>query len=213
MQFSDLLRARYSVRHFTDRPVAVEDLRAIVADAQRAPSWVNAQGWRVWIAVGEPLERIRAEYKKRTDAGIAGTPDFGNFPRTSWSAAAQRNMSVFSKAREDAGLAEAKETSQSYLFHAPAVAYLTMTNPENHWATLDLGGFEQTLLLAAADRGIGSVPAYNLVKYPDVLRTELAIPDEEKIAIGIALGYAADVPLNAFHSTRVPTDEILTIVG
>ena len=121
-------------------------------------------------------------------------------------------MALFSSRREKAGLAEVKEASQAQLFHAPAVAYLTVPKTASHWALLDLGGFEQTLLLAACARGVDSVPAYNLIKYPDILRDELGIPDDLALAVGVALGYAKDVPLNAFRSTRRAVDEILTIV-
>lgn len=212
MDFHSVLSARHSVRDFDGRPVPVETLRAIVEDAQKAPSWVNAQEWRVWIAVGDKLGRIRASYAKRTAAGIKGNSDFAAAHREQWSAMAQENMALFSSRREKAGLAEVKEASQAQLFHAPAVAYLTVPKTASHWALLDLGGFEQTLLLAACARGVDSVPAYNLIKYPDILRDELGIPDDLALAVGVALGYAKDVPLNAFRSTRRAVDEILTIV-
>lgn len=212
MEFRDVLLSRRSIRHFDGRPVPVELLRAVVEDAQHAPSWVNAQEWKVWIATGEKLEAVRREYARMTAEGVKGYADFTPAHRDQWSAMAQDNMKTFSERRIAAGLLEVKEASQAQLFHAPAVAYLTVPKGASLWAVLDLGGFEQTLLLAAAARGIGSVPAYNLVKYPDVLRRELGIPDTDAIAVGIALGYPAAVPLNDFRSTRRPVDDILTIV-
>ena len=125
---------------------------------------------------------------------------------------AQENMAQFTASRIEAGLAEVKEECQTQLFHAPAVAYLTLPKTASQWAVLDLGGFEQTLLLAAKAHDVDTVPAYNLVKYPDILRNELGIPDSDAIAVGIALGYPEDVPLNAFRSTRRPVEDILTIV-
>lgn len=209
MQFSETLHARRSVRDFTDRPVSKDVLRAIVEDAQRAPSWCDAQGWRVWIATGGVLERIRAEYVRLFAADAPSDTDLPYFGHTNWGKAAQKNMGDFLAAARGKPLFN----TQASLFNAPAVAYLTLTNPDNCWAMLDLGGFEQTLMLAAADRGVGSIPAWNLIRYAGVLRSELGIPAEEKIAIGIALGYAADTPANDFRSSRVPVDEILTIAG
>ena len=212
MEFQEVLHARHSVRYFDGRPVPTDTLRAIVEDAQQAPSWVNAQEWRVWIATGERLEKVRREYARMMGEGIKGYADLTPAHRDEWSPMAQENMKSFSDARIAAGLLEIKEASQAELFHAPAVAYLTIPKGSSQWAVLDLGGFEQTLLLAATARGVSIVPAYNLVKYPDVLRRELGIPENELLAIGVALGYPADEPLNAFRSKRRPVDDILTMV-
>ena len=67
------------------------------------------------------------------------------------------------------------------------------------------------LMLAAKDRGVDSIPAYELVKFPAELRPLLGVPDGDDIVMGIALGYAADDRLNAFASDRLPLDEILTV--
>ena len=211
MDFQEVLRNRYSCRYFSDQLVSLDVLKDIVADAQRAPSWVNAQEWRVWIATGKTLEAIRQEYSYKTTHGIKGYSDFPVVHRDQWSAMAQENMKQFSDARVAAGLLEIKEASQQELFHAPAVAFLTLNSRDNLWSILDLGGFQQTLLLAAADRGIASVPAYNLVKYPDVLRKHLGISEDAVIAIGIALGYPLDCALTRHRSVRRPVDDILTI--
>ncbi len=211
MEFQQVIRARHSVRYFESRPVPEDVLEAIVNDAAQAPSWVNAQEWHVRIATGETLEKIRKIYAGKDRAGIKGTPDFPAAHRETWSEGAQKRMAAFSKSREDAGLAEVKLESQAELFHAPAVAYLTLPRTHSLWAVLDMGGFEQTLMLAAADRGVGSVPAYNLVKYPEVLREILGVPEDEIFAIGVALGYEADHPLNRFRSVKMKPEEFLTV--
>ena len=209
MEFSELIRARHSVRLFEATPVAKDVLTAVVADAQRAPSWVNAQEWQVIITTGAKLDAIRRRYAERTAAGIKGASDFPPAHREDWSDYAQDNMKAFSESRTAAGLDEVKIASQTELFHAPAVAYLLLPRKTNPWAILDLGGFEAMLCLAAADRGLGSVPAYNLVKYPDILREELGVTDEMQFAIGIALGYEADHALNRFRSVRRPVSDCL----
>ncbi len=209
MEFSELIRARHSVRLFEATPIAKDVLTAVVADAQRAPSWVNAQEWQVIITTGAKLDAIRRRYAERTAAGIKGASDFPPAHREDWSDYAQDNMKAFSESRTAAGLDEVKIASQTELFHAPAVAYLLLPRKTNRWAILDLGGFEAMLCLAAADRGLGSVPAYNLVKYPDILREELGVTDNMQFAIGIALGYEADHALNRFRSVRRPVSDYL----
>ena len=82
----------------------------------------------------------------------------------------------------------------------------------NNWAILDLGGFEQTLMLTALNKGINSIPAYNLVKYPDILRRYIDIPSSYAIAIGISLGYAADNKINTFKASRMPLANYLEYI-
>lgn len=211
MQFSEVIRARHSVRLFKDTPVPVETLRAIVADAQCAPSWVNAQEWKVWIATGTTLETLREAHSERDLAGIKASANIEPNHRDLFSDMARENMAKFTQSRIDAGLAAIKDQSQAYLFHAPAVAFLTVPKTKQPLVLFDLGGFEQTLMLAAADRGVDTVTAFNLIKYPDLLNSIVGIPETEAIIIGIALGYAQEHPLNAFRSTRRPVDDILTI--
>lgn len=62
MDFDLVLRSRHSVRVFSEKPVTRDILRKIVEDAGRAPSWVNAQEWHVYMATEKTLKNIRAEY-------------------------------------------------------------------------------------------------------------------------------------------------------
>ena len=62
MNVSEALEARRSIRYFEDKQVPEETLRAIVKDAQWAPSWANAQPWKVYIATGDLARKIRASH-------------------------------------------------------------------------------------------------------------------------------------------------------
>ena len=44
-------------------------------------------------------------------------------------------------------------------------------------------------MAAAKEHGIDSVPAYEAIKYPDILRKHMKISEDEDIVIGIALGF------------------------
>nr|AMK53281.1 hypothetical protein AALO17_01470 [Faecalibaculum rodentium] len=66
----------------------------------------------------------------------------------------------------------------------------------------DLGSFGYGLMLSARNLGIGFMPAYELVKYLDLLAEDLGIDEEYVIAMGVALGYSADTNLDQFHSCR-----------
>ncbi|WKB35818.1 nitroreductase family protein [Terrilactibacillus sp. S3-3] len=72
MMEKSLFDLRHTVRMYTDQPVPKDVLFKVLADAQKAPSWANSQPWEVYVAVGEPLARLKAaniasfEKKKRT---------------------------------------------------------------------------------------------------------------------------------------------------
>ena len=76
----------------------------------------------------------------------------------------------------------------------------------------DLGAFSMSLMLAAAEKDIDSIPAYELIKYPEILRQNLPISDDESIIAAISLGYASDAKINDFRSSRLDLDDILKII-
>ncbi|MCR1890093.1 hypothetical protein NSA16_02765 [Ligilactobacillus murinus] len=45
------------------------------------------------------------------------------------------------------------------MFNTPALIYLTLPKNTSEWSIYDLGAFGQTLMLAAADRKVDSMPA------------------------------------------------------
>ncbi len=212
MQFTETLRARHSVRLFESTPIDEALLKAIVEDATRAPSWVNAQEWDAWILTGEKLEGFRREFSELVKAKAPGISEVPATPHELFSETSQENMRLFNKAREDAGLAEVKLAAQQELFYAPAVCFLTLPKGYTPYMMFDLGAFAQTLMLSAASRGVGSVVAWNPVRYPEALRKYLPITTTRAIAIAVALGYEKPCALNDFRSTRRSTSEILKIV-
>ena len=96
------------------------------------------------------------------------------------------------------------------MFNAPAVIYICMDKILTEWSLYDIGAYSQTLMLAAAEQGLGTIPAITLMLYPDVLRRELKIPDNLKLTIGIAVGYTdANHKINNFVSARDPIAETI----
>ena len=68
-QFSEVAKARRSIRAFTDQPVATELLKTIFETAMQAPSNCNTQPWYVHVATGATLEALREELPRRFMAG------------------------------------------------------------------------------------------------------------------------------------------------
>jgi len=214
MEFREVVNKRHSVRNFSEKEIPVAVLEDIVRTAERAPSWENSQPWNVYIATGDTLKRIREIWAGKYEAKVKGTPDMPTGHRTNFSERSQQSMKDFMGAvAEYSGDPEIAHflNMNEKLFNAPALVYLTLGKEHTGWPIYDLGGFGMTLMLAAKDHCVDSIPAYEIVKFPAEVRQLLSVPEDEEIVMGIALGYAAEDSINEFASTRLPLEEILTI--
>ena len=63
------------------------------------------------------------------------------------------------------------------------------------------------ILLSARANGVDSIPAYETIKYPDVIKKHCKIPENEDVIIGIALGYEDDNVINKHRTERLALDE------
>jgi nitroreductase len=220
MNVKEVLAARYSCRGFTPEPVTREQIETVVTAASHAPSWANTQPWEVFVAGGAALERIRQGYLRRAAEGAERALEIA--APTSWPEAHRARIAELMNVRTgvlgiDPADADARRKLMQRnfsLFGAPAVAWLCLDRTLSPWSLYDLGSFAQSLMLAATELGLDSVPAVMLAAYPDIVRAELGVPDSFAIAIGIALGHAdREEPLNKLRSPRRPLGEILTVRG
>jgi len=214
MEFKEVVNRRHSVRSFKEDEIPVEVLEDIVRTAERTPSWENSQPWNVYIATGETLRKIKKIWIAKYADKIKGSPDMPTGHRTNFSERSQKNMADFmsyiADYTGDPDIVHFLNMNEK-LFDAPALVYLTLGKGHTGWPIYDLGAFGMTLMLAAKDHGVDSIPAYEIVKFPAELRPLLSVPEDEEIIMGIALGYAAEDNLNGLASTRLPLEKILTI--
>ena len=220
MDVSQALRSRRTCRAYSDRPVPRETLEAILGDALHAPSWGNTQPWEIFVAGGEVLERIRRESERRTLDKVPTSVDVP-FPR-GWTAGCSARTKELTAGRasvrgtttDDPAFHHGFMMANRRFFDAPCAVYLCMDRTLGEWSIFDLGALCHGITLAAFERGVESAIAINLVVYPDLLREQLAIPENLLVVIGIALGYAdpAD-PEDGFRSARRPLGDAVRFVG
>ncbi len=219
MSVTEALTARHSVRAYRPQPVPEKTIMEIMEAALKAPSWANTQPWEVFVATGDALERVRAAYVGGFEQE---TPRSADIPRPEqWPPANLQRMEELREQRlkqlEQHGQGPAREDIARLnheFFRAPAVIYLCMDRSLTQWSIFDIGMLAQSIMLAATERGLGTVPAYNLVVYPGILRQELDIPEEMAVIIGIAIGYEdEDHPQNRFRSNRRPAEEVVRLRG
>ncbi|MBD5430296.1 nitroreductase [Lactobacillus sp.] len=214
MDFKDTLDQERATRRFTDEEITEEEIRAIITDAQRSPSLLNSQPWRVYVVQGEAVKKIRAEFKKMIEAGEQPREDFSKIMNVEWDTFPSKNMATMSDTLNYFLRGELEQFSEAQvnLFNAPTLVFMTIPKKSPAWSIFDLGSFSQTLMLSAQSRGINTMPAHAIVKFPDVIRKYVPIPDEESIGMGIGLGYRdKKASINGYRAKRLPVDSILTI--
>lgn len=212
MEFKDVLSREHATRKFTDQRVSEKTVRKVIEEAQRTPSLLNSQPWRIYVAEGEVAKAIRKEHEEKTLANEEPHEEFDSLLNVEWDTFPSKNMATMSETLDYflRGEADDFDQAQLKLFNAPVIVFLTIPKQSPAWSIFDLGGFSQTLMLAANNRGLSTMPAHAFVKYPEVIRKYLDIPEDE--TIGIGLGYPnKKATINNYKSKRVPLDEILKI--
>lgn len=220
MEFSQAVAARHSCRCFLDTPVDAATIRSLVEIAQHSPSWGNTQPWRIWVAGGQAALFIRKGLVDRAHSGLPPLPDipmpmvFDGELKRRYVEVGKSVFEVLGIGRGDEDKRNAHRQNNCNAFGAPVLVYLTVPGSQNPYAMLDAGVFINAFCLAAADRGLATCIQATLAHYPDIVRLYLPIPAEERIVVGIALGYADMASgINLFRSTREPVEKILTFRG
>ncbi len=215
MDVSEALQIRKSCRAFKPDAVDRDTLLSILNDARCAPSGANTQPWEIYIAGGDPLKEIHQAYLANIKNHVPERCDISR-PKGFPKAAGARIKELM------AGMALVTENTAKLFaelnrdfFHAPAVIYLCMDKGfDTSWSMFDLGAVSQSIMLAATERGLATMPALELALYPEVLRGKLGIPDNLSVVFGIAIGYEdTQHPINKFKSARRPVSEIAAMKG
>jgi nitroreductase len=216
MDVTQALHSRFTCRAFKPDPVAKEIIFKIMEDANHSPSWGNTQPWKLFIASGPALERLRSAYTQHFAQGIPVNPEIER--PVDWPPSLKERYQELGKMRlANLGIERDNEqgrlfnlTQNFHFFGAPAVVFLCMDRTLNPWSLFDLGLLSQSIMLAAEQYGLGSAVAVQFASYPDLVRTELGIPEDLCIAIGIALGYSdPDHLQNQVRSSRRPINDVV----
>jgi len=213
MKVTEAMRARSSIRAFKPDNVDRKLLMEIFEEAARTPSWANSQPWEVFVADGEPLKRILAEYAKNYENKLTGAPERAR--PTGWPEDIQRRQGGIGAAMTP----EIKESFSQFgilnqtMFGAPSVIFLCMDKALTEWSMYDVGAYSQSVMLLATERGLSTIPAVTAVLFPEVLHRELNIPEHFHVVIGIAIGYADETnTINKLRTLRDPAADVVRFV-
>lgn len=218
MNVSEAVRARHSVRAFTDRPVPRELVESLLERARQAPSGGNLQPWHVYVLGGERLE----EFRKLMAAKLMQQPtgegsEYEVYPPKLKEPYRTRRFRCGAALYEAIGieyenkLARLTQFANNYrFFGAPVGLFFAIdrTMQEGQWS--DLGMFMQTLMLLAVEEGLATCPQEAWAVWHKTVADFVGMPDHLMLFCGMALGYAdSEHPINGWRTERAPLDEFV----
>ncbi len=236
MEFSDVLRQRRSIRAFSDQAVPDELVRALLEESLASPSWSNTQPYKIGVLSGadvaplgrELTERFHRLMKIQRQKGVkrllAAWRDRGALPDGDFRPVVQypadlqpRRVATGHGLYELLGIARGDKAARDEqmarnfsFFDAPVVLFLFAHKGLGVYSALDAGIFLQSLMLAAANRGLGTCAQGALGLWRSPVAARFDIPEPYQLLCGVALGYPApDAPINRFQPPRVGLEELL----
>lgn len=210
--FSEIVQSRHSARRFKPTPLAPQDIRGVLEDAQAAPSNCNTQPWTVHVASGSARDQLSKELIKAEEEGRHSsdfTFDYADFGEGAYLERAHDHAATLYGSlgieRADKAGRQGVVLDNLDFYGAPHVAFLFMPQfGDGVRAAGDIGMYAQNFLLSLTARGLGGIPQTALGSYADTVREFLGVPQELKLLFGIAFGHADETaPGNSFRMSRV----------
>ena len=192
MHTLEAIGARRSIRKYTDAPVSEEEIRALLEAATLAPSGKNRQPWRFVVVQGERC----AEMVDVMRAGIAKLKALGvNTGSSEWTAEIMAKAPATIFIFDDAELPDDGIKSFTDLL----------------WYIVDvqsIGAAVQNMLLAATDRGLGTLWICDVFYAYEELCAWLG--ESRLMVAAVAVGYPDETP---GPRPRKSVDEVTAWVG
>ncbi len=219
---TDLLKARTSIRAFTDEAVPEAEVRAILEAARWAPSGGNLQGWKVIAVAGAARDEVSALAQQTLAANPFG--EAGEHPiypqplgepyRSRRFQVGEDMYALLDIPREDK-MARLQHLARNYaFFDAPVGLFFVIDRQMGHGQWAHLGMFMQSVALVAQEHGLSSCMQEAWAMVRDALHRHFSLAEEELIYCGMALGHAdPEAPVNGLRSARAEVAEFADLRG
>jgi nitroreductase len=211
METLQAIQGRKSIRAYLPQPVPREVIAHVLEASRWAPSGSNRQGWQVTVVTGETRRTLsdrlveRARARERRLSGTSGAAPEVVQRVDSLRAQLGRAAEALGQSRQ-----EFVVMGSYRLYDAPVVIVVSQRGPRTDAVPI----FVTTMLVAAHDQGLGTCWLGYPLSESDVIRELLDIPEEERVAAVVALGYPdPDSPANAFRSERDEVESFCRWVG
>lgn len=190
----------------------------VLAAAARAPSGSNIQPWKVHVLTGDSLARLTRDLVARFEAGDAGSDEYRYYPKTWREPYLARRRKVGWDLYGALGIAKgdkvatARQHARNFAFFgAPVGLIFVIDRDMEQGSWLDYGMFLQSVMLAATGLGLATCPQQALALYYGAIGEMLALPANEMVVCGMALGHADEAaPENRFTTERMALADFVT---
>ncbi|MCB1756267.1 MAG: nitroreductase [Gammaproteobacteria bacterium] len=213
-----VILSRQSIRAFLPDPVAPFLIDEILKLAARAPSGNNIQPWRVHILGGNTRARLIDTVCTAFDQQDAShQPEYNYYPTEFFEPYLARRRKVgwdlyglLDIKKGDTARMRAQIRRNFCFFDAPVGMMFTIDRRLARGSWLDYGMFLQNLVLAAQARGLATCLQAAWIDYHRLIADVLALPPQEQVVCGLALGYAdTTAPENQLQTERAALDEFV----
>src|ERR1700747_154279 len=222
MDFEQLVQSRRSVRGFKKQPVPRAVIAEIIEIAKRAPSSMNTPPWHIHARTGAPLDALRRRNMEEMVAGarpkrdIVSHGEYQGVHRQRQVDIAKKLFGAMGIARDDKPMRPAWVLRGFRQFDAPVSLVRTYDRVLDPGAVchFDLGALCYGIVLAAWDRGLGSVINGQGIMRSDIVREVANIPEDQVIMTCVAMGYPDDgFAANEVRSDREANSDFVRYVG
>jgi nitroreductase len=213
MDLFQAIRERKSARVFKPDPVPKETIAEILQLTIHCPSAMNLQPWEFYVVTGEEKERldrilVNAYRERQISCGPGAVKPLPRVYRQR-GAATSRAMKPFFD-QTGMSLDQFVNEGSCRFYGAPAAIIICLDDAFSRSRMVDIGVALGYLVLAAHGFGLATCPIGLIVAYEDYIKDLLNIPENKKVAIGIALGYPdQENPVNRFKSSREDLDKLV----
>ena len=208
-----VVTSRRSVRAFLPTPVSRRTVREILTVASRAPSGTNMQPWKVYVATGESKRRIaEAILTSGIRAEKAIWDEYRYYPTTFFEPYQSRRRALgyalynlLGIGRRDIERMRSQHDRNFVFFDAPVGMIFTIDRGLETGSWIDYGMFLQNIMVAARGHGLDTCPQAAFTPFHRIIARHIAMPPEEMLVCGMALGYADDTHIaNRLVTEREP---------
>jgi nitroreductase len=217
------ITSRRSIRAFLPDPVARDDIEQILAVAARAPSGTNTQPWKVHVlqgaaktALSDAILAVHQDPARNAEH----TEEYPYYPREWKSPFIDRRRKVgwdlyalLGLTRDNKAGMAAQHARNFRFFDAPVGLIFTIDRVMEQGSWLDYGMFLQSIMVAARGRGLDTCPQAAFTQYHAIIAQQLALPANDMVVCGMALGWADTGKIeNTLITEREPVSSFVRFV-
>jgi len=185
VEFSEVVRRRHMVRHFTDEPVSADSLDRILRNAVRGPSAGFSQGQAFLVLTGAELKRFWEVTGEAADYPVATAP-LVIVPMSA------KRVYLDRYALPDKGWTDRDEKRW----------------PVPFWH-IDTGMAALLILLTVVDEGLAALYFGIVPEAVEPFREAFGVPDDHEPIGAIAIGHNAEAQPRDLRARRRPAQDVI----